>query len=91
MLEDEVVLSAGPIISAMKKTLLKNDTLTPLAWRYIANGTADDFRLVLDSTNPGEEPQCGFNPRYAEAEGALLGQFRHLHTDIYGSRGEPIQ
>lgn len=23
---------------------------------------------------------------YAEAEGALLGQFRHLHTDIYGNR-----
>ncbi len=27
-----------------------------------------------------------FNPRYAEAEGALLGQFRHLHVDIYGNR-----
>ncbi len=27
-----------------------------------------------------------FNPRYAEAEGALLVQFRHLHTDIYGNR-----
>ena len=27
-----------------------------------------------------------FNPRYGEAEGALLGQFRHLHTDIYGNR-----
>jgi type I restriction enzyme, R subunit len=27
-----------------------------------------------------------FNPRYAEAEGALLGQFRYLHTDIYGNR-----
>jgi type I restriction enzyme R subunit len=27
-----------------------------------------------------------FNPRYAEADGALLGQFRHLHTDIYGNR-----
>jgi type I restriction enzyme R subunit len=27
-----------------------------------------------------------FNPRYAEAEGGLLGQFRHLHTDIYGNR-----
>ena len=27
-----------------------------------------------------------FNPRYAEAEGALLGQLRHLHTDIYGNR-----
>ena len=27
-----------------------------------------------------------FNPRYADAEGALLGKFRHLHTDIYGNR-----
>ena len=32
-----------------------------------------------------------FNPRYAEAEGALLGQFRHLHTDIYGNREFPIR
>ncbi len=31
-----------------------------------------------------------FNPRYAEAEGSLLGQFRDLHTDIYGNRGRPI-
>jgi type I restriction enzyme R subunit len=23
-----------------------------------------------------------FNPHYAEAEGALLGQFRHFHADI---------
>ncbi len=27
-----------------------------------------------------------FNPRYNEAEGALVGKFRHLHTDIYGNR-----
>jgi type I restriction enzyme R subunit len=27
-----------------------------------------------------------FNPRYSEAAGALLGRFRHLHTDIYGNR-----
>ena len=27
-----------------------------------------------------------FNPRYAEAECALLGQLRHFHTDIYGNR-----
>lgn len=27
-----------------------------------------------------------FNPSYAEAEGALLGQFRHLHADIHGNR-----
>ena len=27
-----------------------------------------------------------FNPRYTDAEGALLGQFRRLHSDIYGNR-----
>ena len=27
-----------------------------------------------------------FNPRYAEAEGALLGRFRHFHADINGNR-----
>ena len=27
-----------------------------------------------------------FNPRYTEAEGALLGQFRHLHADIRGNQ-----
>jgi type I restriction enzyme R subunit len=27
-----------------------------------------------------------FNPRYADAEGGLLGRFHHLHTDIYGNR-----
>ncbi len=27
-----------------------------------------------------------FNKRYSEAEGALLGKFRHLHADIYGNR-----
>ena len=29
---------------------------------------------------------AGIQPRYLDAEGALLGQFRHLHTDIYGNR-----
>ena len=27
-----------------------------------------------------------FNPRYAEAEGTLRGQLRHLHSNIYGNR-----
>jgi len=31
-----------------------------------------------------------FNARYAEAEGALLGQFCHRHTAIYGNRSELI-
>lgn len=28
---------------------------------------------------------------YAEAEGTLLGQFHHFHTDICGNRGEIIK
>jgi type I restriction enzyme R subunit len=27
-----------------------------------------------------------FNPRYAEADGALPGKCRHLHADIFGNR-----
>jgi type I restriction enzyme R subunit len=27
-----------------------------------------------------------FNPRYTDAEGALLGSLRHLHSDIHGNR-----
>ena len=27
-----------------------------------------------------------FNPRYSSAEGALLGQFQHLHNNIYGNQ-----
>jgi type I restriction enzyme R subunit len=27
-----------------------------------------------------------FNPKYRETAGALLGQFRHIHADIYGNR-----
>ena len=27
-----------------------------------------------------------FNPKYKEAEGALVGQFQRFHADIYGNR-----
>lgn len=56
MLENELDLPEGEIIEAMKQRLLKEDYLPPLAWRYIANGTADDFRIVLDSHDPGNTP-----------------------------------
>lgn len=55
MLEGEVELPHGEVISAMKQRLLAEEVLTPLAWRYIANGTANDFRVVLDSQDHGEE------------------------------------
>ena len=38
----------GQIVAAMKKRLLEAEVLTPVAWRYIANGTASDFRIIID-------------------------------------------
>ena len=29
---------------------------------------------------------CAFNPKYKEAEGALVGEFRRLNADIAGNR-----
>jgi hypothetical protein len=57
ILQDEVDLPQGEIISAMKQRLLQEDFMTPLSWLHIANGAADDFRVVLDSQDPGGEPQ----------------------------------
>lgn len=38
----------GQIVAAMKKRLLEAEVLTPVAWRYLANGTANDFRIIID-------------------------------------------
>ena len=46
--------------------------------------TRSPFSLFFDDLLDAKVRE--FNPRYVEAEGALLGQFRHLHTDIYGNR-----
>lgn len=54
------------------------DAETPLKDR--AKGRTLFFEDLLDAK------VREFNPRYAEAAGALPGKFRHLHTDIYGNR-----
>ena len=56
ILLDGVELPQGEVISAMKQRLLDEDDLAPMAWRYIANGTAQDFRIVIDSENPDDTP-----------------------------------
>lgn len=56
MLEEGIVLPETEVIAAMKQRLLEEKTLTPMAWRYVANGTAQDFRIALDSEDPGDTP-----------------------------------
>lgn len=64
-------------------------------WTFVPREEAD---LRRGKTNGGQERPTSlffedllhakvreFYPRYAEAEGALPGKFRHLHADIYGN------
>ena len=71
-----------------------------IGWTFVSREEAEK-RRGFDSSVPAEDRAKNrslffddlldakvreFNPRYAEAEGALLGQFRHFHSDIYGNR-----
>jgi type I restriction enzyme, R subunit len=74
------------------------DYAEAIGWTLVSREAAEKRRR-FDPVVPSKDPAKGrllffdhlldakmrkFNPRYAEAEGALLGQFRHLHTDIHG-------
>ena len=54
----------------------------PYGSKYGGWKTPAPFSLFFDDLLDAKVRE--FNPRYAE--GALLGRFRHLHTDIYGNR-----
>ena len=71
-----------------------------IGWTFVSREEAEQ-RRGFDPEKPPKDRAKGvslffddlldskirqFNPRYAEAEGALLGKFLHLHTDIYGNR-----
>lgn len=56
LLDANIELSGGEIVAAMKHRVLVEPTLTPLAWRFIANGTRDHFRVVLDAHHQDDEP-----------------------------------
>ena len=71
-----------------------------IGWTFVPREEAEARRGFDPQALPGERAKNRslffddlldakvreFNPRYAEADGALLGQFRHLHTDIHGNR-----
>ena len=71
-----------------------------IGWTFVPREEAEARRGFDPEADSGERAKNGsmffddlldarvreFNPRYAEAEGALPGQFRHLHADIYGNR-----
>ncbi len=63
-----------------------------IGWTFVSReeaeqrrgGTPAPLSLFFDDLLDAKVRE--FNPRYAEAKRLLLGQFRHLHADIYGNR-----
>lgn len=67
-----------------------------IGWTFVPRADAEARRGKMED-NEKAPPSLFFddildgkvrelNPIYSDAEGALLGSFKHLHTDIYGNR-----
>jgi hypothetical protein len=54
-------LPEGEVVAAMKARLLQEQTLTPEAWRLVSNGNILDFWVVLEVSDPDEEPAGRWN------------------------------
>lgn len=61
MAEAGIDLPEGDVVAAMKCRLLQEKTLTPEAWRLVANGDISDFWVVLEVSDPAEEPAGRWN------------------------------
>jgi type I restriction enzyme R subunit len=64
-------------------------TFVPRADAEFRRGKVDESEKALPSLFFDElldSKVRELNPIYSDAEGALLGSFKHLHTDIYGNR-----
>ena len=65
-----------------------------IGWTFVPREQAEQRRGSTPASPPSslffddllDAKVREFNPHYTEAEDTLLGQFRHLHTDIYGNR-----
>lgn len=63
------------------------DYAEAIGWTFVSREEAEQRQGFDLDVPPADRAKVReFNLRYVEAEGALLGLFRHLHTDIYGNR-----
>lgn len=61
MADAGITLLDGDVVAAMKARLLQERTLAPEAWRLVANGDILDFWVVLEISDPDEEPAGRWN------------------------------
>jgi type I restriction enzyme, R subunit len=72
-----------------------------IGWTYVRRAEAEkrrrfdaDAPTIEERARPASpffgdrlhDQVCGFNPKYKEAEGALVGELQRLKADIYGNR-----
>jgi len=76
----------GPQITQMNADSEVEKTHLRKSAKSAVSKTSDGKGLSLFFDDLLDAKVRAFNPRYAVAEGALPGQFRHLHTGIYGNR-----
>ena len=65
-----------------------------IGWTFVPREQAEQRRRGTPASSPLslffdallDAKVREFNPRYTEAEDTLLGQFRHLHTNIHGNQ-----
>jgi len=72
-----------------------------IGWTFVPRGEAERRRgfdtgaaIAQERARPASlyfgdllhKQVLAFNPKYKEAEGALIGEFQRFHTDIYGNR-----
>lgn len=61
MADAGIDLPEGDAVAAMKERLLQEEILLPESWRIIANGNILDFWVVLEVSDPDEEPLGRWN------------------------------
>src|SRR5215472_6225250 len=72
-----------------------------IGWTYVPRAEAEkrrgfdpDAATIEERARPAapffgdllHDQVCAFNPKYKDAEGALVGELQRLKTDIYGNR-----
>ena len=76
------------------------ETAEAIGWTIVSREEAEQWRKFDPDVPPADRARNRslffddlldakvreFDPRYADAKGALLGQLRHRHTDLYGIR-----
>lgn len=84
MMDAKIKLPDGDVLAAMKTRILLDQTLTPEAWRLVANGDILDFWVVLEASdvNEGSTERWNLLVSWLQILSGLRLNDRYLPTSI---------